>query len=89
MKTTEKKTLLVVDDDRRILSALSLRLEAAGYEVLTASNGVTGFDTALTQHPDLMVMDICMPFGTGLSILERLHSLKQDQAPVIFITAYP
>ncbi len=78
-----------MDDDKRILRALALRLEAADYVVRTASNGVSGLETALAEHPDLIVMDICMPFGNGFSVLERLRSLRQDPVPVIFITAYP
>ena len=78
----------MVDDDEKVLTALSLRLEAAGYDVLTASDGANGMDTALAQHPHLILMDICMPHGSGLCILERLHGLKQERMPVIFITGY-
>ena len=84
-----KKTILVVDDDNDILNALSLRLEATGYDVVTASDGANGLDAALAQHPDLILMDICMPQGNGLSVLDSLQSLKQDQVPVIFLTAFP
>jgi len=86
---TMKNTILVMDDDNRILSALAFRLEDAGYVVWTASNGTNGLETALTKHPDLIVMDVCMPFGNGFSTLERLRSLKQKPVPVIFMTAYP
>jgi DNA-binding response OmpR family regulator len=83
-----KNTILVVDDDEQILRALSLRLEAAGYDVLTASDGANGLDTALAQHPNVIVMDICMPLGGGFAVLEGLRRLKQDQVPVIFVTAF-
>ena len=89
MSTLDGKKVLLVDDDNDILNALSLRLEAASYDVVTASDGANGLDAALAQHPDLILMDICMPQGNGFSVLDSLHSLKQDQVPVIFLTAFP
>jgi CheY-like chemotaxis protein len=81
------KRILVVEDDARIASALGIRLEAAGYEVLTAVNGLEGLNLVLDQKPDLIIMDIWMPVGIGFSVAQRLRSLGLGAIPVIFITA--
>jgi CheY-like chemotaxis protein len=81
------KTILVVEDDRKIASALAIRLEAAGYEALTAVNGLEGIGLVLDQKPDLIIMDIWMPVGIGFSVAQRLRSLGLGSIPVIFITA--
>ena len=81
------KKILIVEDDRNIALALAVRLKAASYEVLTASNGVAGVELVKTQNPDLVVMDICLPAGLGLSVAQRLKELRLDHIPIIFITA--
>jgi DNA-binding response OmpR family regulator len=80
------KTILVVEDDPRIVSALTVRLEAAGYQVLSASNGFEGLKLAVGQKPDLILLDVVMPVGLGFSVAERLRSLRLNM-PIIFITA--
>ena len=81
------KKILVMEDDAKIAAALAIRLEAAGYEVLTAPDGFGGIKLALDDRPDLILMDIWMPVGTGFSVAQRLHSLGLAGIPFIFITA--
>ena len=81
------KTILVVEDDTRIAAALGVRLEAAGYEVLTAADGLGGLKLALNNRPDLILMDIWMPVGIGFSVAQRLQSIGLTGIPIIFITA--
>jgi len=81
------KTILVLEDDPKIAIALAVRLEAAGFDVLTAPDGVQGLKLALTRRPDLILMDIWMPVGLGLSVAQRLRDLGLQNIPVIFITA--
>ena len=81
------KTVLVLEDDPKIAIALAVRLEAAGFDVLTAPDGVQGLKLALTRRPDLILMDIWMPVGLGLSVAQRLRDLGLQNIPVIFITA--
>ena len=78
--------ILVIDDDAKIVQALKIRLQLAGYEVLTAADGVYGLDLAMESKPDLAIIDIMMPFGGGFSVAYRLREQAQD-VPVIFITA--
>src|SRR5882762_3960603 len=86
MDPTMKK-ILVMEDDKKIATALAIRLEAAGYEVFTAPDGFGGLKLALHQRPDLLLMDIWMPVGTGFSVAQRLESLGLSGIPMIFITA--
>src|SRR5882762_9128692 len=86
MDPTMKK-ILVMEDDKKIATALAIRLEAAGYEVFTAPDGFGGLKLALHQRPDLLLMDIWMPVGTGFSVAQRLQSLGLSGIPMIFITA--
>src|SRR6185369_7807023 len=81
------KKILVVDDDMNIASALAIRLQAAGYEPLTAISGLTALDLALHQKPDLIITDIWMPMGLGLSFAQRLRTLGLGAIPIIFMTA--
>jgi two-component system alkaline phosphatase synthesis response regulator PhoP len=81
------KTILVVEDDPKIAAALKVRLEAAGYAVVTGNDGFTGLKMAMTQQPDLILLDIMMPVGMGFSVAERLRDLGFSSIPIIFITA--
>jgi len=81
------KRILIVEDDTKIAAALAIRLEAAGYSVLTAPDGLTGLKLAVEQRPDLLLMDIWMPVGLGFSVAQRMQSLGLNGIPIIFITA--
>jgi CheY-like chemotaxis protein len=81
------KKILIVEDDKKIAAALAIRLEAAGYEVLTAGDGLAGLKLVLDDKPDLIFMDIWMPVGIGFSVAQRLQSLGLSGIPIIFITA--
>lgn len=82
------KKILVVDDDKKISKALAIRLKANGYEVHAAFDGLQAVSAARSFRPDLIVMDINMPAGGGLSAAERIGDLVETAGtPVIFITA--
>ena len=81
------KQILIVEDDTKIAAALAVRLNAAGYQVLTAPDGVQGLQLALDHRPDLIVMDIWMPVGLGLSVAQRLQNLGLGHIPIIVMTA--
>ena len=87
MTTNRKqKKILVAEDDTRIATALAIRLEAAGYEVLTASDGFEGLKLTVNERPDLILMDIWMPSGLGFSVAQRLRALGLNGIPIIFMT---
>lgn len=63
----------VVEDDRPLLSVLSERFNAEGFKVITAITGEEGFDLAIKNKPDLILLDIVMPKMDGLSMLKKLR----------------
>ncbi len=81
------KTILIIDDDRKGVVPLTLRLKAAGYQVLTAHDGHEGLKLALLRRPDLIVMDIYMPQGIGILTAQRLKHYGLANVPIIFVTA--
>ena len=81
------KTILVMDDDPDILSALRIVLEKQNYRVLTASDGNAGLAIAERERPDLVVVDMMMPKKSGFLVLEKLKSRKEASPRVIMITA--
>src|ERR1041385_7794905 len=87
MEKGSMKRILVIEDDKNIANALAIRLEAANYEVTTASNGLEGLKQILERRPDLIVMEIWMPIGMGFSVAERLRGLGLSGIPIVFITA--
>jgi len=83
-----KKKILVIDDMPNIVTMVKARLEASGYEVITALDGQQGLTYANAEKPDLIILDIVMPAGGGYSVYARLRmSPKTRSVPVIFLTA--
>jgi DNA-binding response OmpR family regulator len=81
-------TILIVDDDREIVRGVSLRLEAAGYRMLTAGDAETGIATAIADRPDIIVLDVRLPRRNGLSALSDLKRRPQTkQIPVVMLSA--
>lgn len=84
------KKILIADDDLDFVELLTSRLRANSYEVITASSGVLAVTEAVKEKPDLVILDIKMPSGGGVSVYEQLKKyIKTLFIPVIFITAYP
>lgn len=81
----KKFRILIVDDEERIVNFLSVKLNASGYEVLTAANGIEGLEQAQAQEPDLIVLDLLMPKMDGIKMLQELRSYST--VPVIILTA--
>jgi DNA-binding response OmpR family regulator len=87
MDGTTKNTILVVDDNADLRKALSLRLQANGYDVLTAADALSATTTIVKQEPSLVILDLGLPCGDGFVVMERLQ--KHDrlaQIPVIVLT---
>lgn len=84
------KKILVIDDDKNIHSALRAILTAAGHQVVSALDAMQGVMMARQMKPDLIVLDINMPAGGGLSVFERLHALSGTfQIPILVYSAVP
>jgi two-component system response regulator ChvI len=78
-------TIALVDDDRNILTSVSIALEAEGYRIMTYSDGLSALDGFKTSPPDLAILDIKMPRMDGMETLRKLR-LNSD-IPVIFLTS--
>ncbi len=78
--------VLVVDDDPQLREALTRALELDDYHVTTASNGVKALEAVSTQRPDVMVLDVMMPYVGGLDVCRTLRS-KNDRLPILVLTA--
>lgn len=83
-----KGKILVVDDEPDIVRAVSMRLKANDYEVITAMDGLQATNTAMKEVPDLIILDIGMPAGNGHVVAKRLRdSAKTCTIPIIYLTA--
>lgn len=80
------KKILLIEDDREISSTIHGVLEAAGYEVVAAPNGLEGQRLVQSERPDLVITDMMMPRMGGFPILEFLRTLESPPK-VIMITA--
>ena len=78
-------TIALVDDDRNILTSISLALEAEGFRVMTYTDGVSALDGFKSSPPDLAILDIKMPRMDGMETLRRLR--QRSEVPVIFLTS--
>jgi len=84
------KKILVVDDELPIIRLLTLRLKANNFEVISAHDGYECVEKAKSELPDLILLDIKMPGGGGISDFKNLKEIENTKSiPVIFITAYP
>ncbi len=82
------ETILVVDDDLDILELLRLNLEPEGYDVRTASDGKQAVETASLSPPDLILLDVMMPYKDGFQVIEELKNIEETKTvPVILLTA--
>ena len=82
------ETILVVDDDPDILELLKMNLEPEGYTVRTASDGDGAVQSACTEPPDLILLDVMMPHKNGLQVIEELKNIDETKSvPVILVTA--
>ncbi|MCL2199547.1 MAG: response regulator transcription factor [Defluviitaleaceae bacterium] len=77
--------ILVVDDEKTIVDIVAYNLRKEGYEIIEAHDGKTGLELALSENPDLVILDIMMPGLDGYEVCTRLR--KVSQVPVIMLTA--
>ncbi len=84
----KRRTILVVDDEPHITHVVALKLERAGYEVFTASDGEEALALVAAKRPDLVVTDFQMPIMSGFEMCVELAA-KPDigDTPVLMITA--
>ena len=82
------KKILVVEDDKDLISLIKFNLKSEGFNVLLSPNGEDGLFTAKEEKPDLILLDWMLPILSGIEVLQRLKNNKDTKSiPVIFITA--
>ncbi len=79
------RTVLVVDDDKKIVDLVSLYLHKEGYSVLSANNGLDALELALAEQPDLVVLDLLLPEMDGMQVCHALRA--ESRVPIIMLTA--
>jgi len=79
------KTILVVDDERKIVTVLKGYLEQAGFRVVTAGDGQTALTTFRHEKPDLVILDLMLPGMDGLDVCRILR--RESAVPIIMLTA--
>jgi len=80
-----KNNVFLIDDDKNILTSISMLLENEGYKVSTFSDGESGLKAILENSPDIAVVDIKMPRLDGIELLKKLR--RTSNMPVIFLTS--
>ena len=87
--TNTGKVVLVVEDIDSNMKLIHDMLEASGYDILKAKNGIEGWRIANEHHPDLILMDIQLPDVSGLEVTRRLKDdEKLKSIPIIAVTAF-
>ncbi len=84
---SERKRVLVVDDDQDCLTFACGELEEEGFEVITAHDGEEGLKKAQAERPDLVVLDVIMPGQDGWDTCDRLREAAETRrVPILFLT---
>ena len=83
----KKKTILVIEDDRDVLSMIVKHLTFVGWAVISAGDGMEGLKKLNSENPDLVITDIVMPYVSGLGLVSLVKA-KKPKTPVIAITGY-
>ncbi len=87
-KKNNKKRILLIEDEKDMAYAVTLQLEAKGYEVITAFDGRDGLDKARTKKPDLIILDLMLPKIDGYKVCRMLKfDNKYQNIPIILFTA--
>ncbi len=83
----DRKKILLVDDSSTVLLMEKMILSKSPYDLVTASDGQEGFDKAVTEKPDLILLDVVMPKMDGFEVCRRLRARDEmRRVPVIMVT---
>lgn len=84
---SEKRSVLIVDDDRDIVTIVSTILGGRGWDIKAAYNGREALEAVTLSKPDIILLDIMMPEMNGIEVLKRIKKIDTD-ARIIMITAF-
>ncbi len=85
-ETTNAATILIAEDDVEIRTALERILKYEGYQPIAVNDGAAALEGISEQDPDLVILDVMMPFVDGLTVCRRLRE-RNDRRPVLMLTA--
>ena len=77
--------ILVIEDEANIMQVIKLYLEQANYTVICASDGIAGIELHAREHPDLVVLDLMLPFIDGMDVCRRIRAWANT--PILMLTA--
>ena len=84
----DKKTILVVDDEKSIMELLVFNLQKEGYNTLEAYDGITAVEMAINEKPDLILLDVMIPKLDGISVCKKIrYALNISNIPILMISA--
>jgi DNA-binding response OmpR family regulator len=84
----EQKKILIVEDEKDCLLTLAAELRSAGYKVVSASDAAMAIQMAVRETPDLILLDIGLPAGSGIVVMERINAISTiATTPIIIVTA--
>jgi len=81
----DKKTILIVDDEKPIVDILVYNLQKEGYNTIEANDGLTAVDLALNKRPDLILLDVMLPKMDGLTVCKKIRTALN--VPILMLTA--
>lgn len=82
---TDKRTILVVDDDPDLVESVAMKLESEGYAVDKAYDGVEALDRISAQRPDLVILDVMMPRKNGYQLCDQLKTSEDTKGIVVVL----
>ena len=83
----QKNKILIIEDESDVAKLLASRLRSAGYETVIAGDGVQGVQFAHKEKPDLIILDLMLPAGNGLTVLDNLRmSFYSRYIPVLVLS---
>ncbi len=82
-----KIKILIVEDDPFLLGMYSTKFEMEGFDIVTAENGVAGYETAVSEKPDLILLDVLLPEKDGFDVLRDLKkNVATREIPTVMLT---
>ena len=82
-----KKKVLLIEDDEMLLDMYNLKFLESGFDILKAANGLEGYELAVKNKPDIILLDIILPQLDGFAVMEKLKNNKStENIPVFFLT---
>lgn len=84
-KATPKQKVLVIDDEENVCELISLYFDKAGFDVISAGDGVKGMEMIKTEHPDIVILDLMLPGMDGLEVCKEIR--RTSNIPLIMLSA--